>query len=154
MDETGEEGFTAAQFNLTNLAPDSNREEETANVNTAAAALNYSMQVPVFGADGTITHETVGQGEQNNYNNIGEDNAEDVEGGQGADQTGGDFEDSPTNGDREKPAVGSEEWTRLRKDNHKEGESIFRQCLHFQACADLSQLNGAVVRPSMKALTS
>lgn len=63
---------------------------------------------------------------------------------------------SPTNPNAPKPTVGSDEWHKVRRDNHKEGERpTDRRSDRFKnVCADYLQLNAAVARRSTKASTS
>lgn len=60
-----------------------------------------------------------------------------------------------------KPAVGSEEWHKMRKDNHKEGEFLCNRLPASQPashldmlCTDIAQWNDVGERLSMKASTS
>lgn len=54
---------------------------------------------------------------------------------------------------RSKPAVGSDEWHKVRKDNHKEGK-MGPILAPFRACANREQLNVGAERLSMRASTS
>jgi hypothetical protein len=60
-------------------------------------------------------------------------------------------ESPPQSGSSHKPTVGSEEWHKVRRDNHKEGR-------HFQSCTfgmtNMTQLNAADAKLSTRASTS
>lgn len=77
------------------------------------------MQVPTHPADTFLADTTAGEGDQSTYTNADESGPS-----FDAVQSGGDdAEEGGDSGDLTKPTVGSDEWTRLRKDNHKEGGS-------------------------------
>ncbi|KAH8631424.1 hypothetical protein IG631_13107 [Alternaria alternata] len=60
--------------------------------------------------------------------------------------------DSPPQSATHKPQVGTEEWHKVRRDNHKEGRHLYT-CLKQQSLTD-TQSNAAAARLSTKALTN
>lgn len=105
------------EYHLPSLAPSPNtgaQAGDNGNIDTAARALSYSMQVPAHPADTFMAETTAGEGDQSTYTNADDTFDQVGSGGDGAEGEG-----DP--GDPNKPIIGSTEWTRQRKDNHKEG---------------------------------
>lgn len=128
-----------AQYGLPNLAPNPNtggHSGDSNSMDTAARALNFSMQVPQHPAQSFMEQAGAGEGDQSAYGNP-EDSAPQYDAGQPAAEDG-DGEEGPA--DMNKPAVGSEEWTRQRKDNHKEG-------MWIDTCSYSSRASDAFPRP-------
>lgn len=55
-----------------------------------------------------------------------------------------------SNGGALKPAVGTDEWHKVRRDNHKEGQQVYASRFHFYTNVDAPQLSVVAEKPSMK----
>ncbi|KAB8349671.1 hypothetical protein FH972_023689 [Carpinus fangiana] len=101
----------------------SNKPDNNSSVDAAAAALahNYSMTVPAHPGDGFGNVPTVGG--DTSFNPDGTELDDANAGGSNGDNGG-----SPSSA--RKPAVGTDEWHKVRKDNHKEVERRRRETIN------------------------
>jgi transcriptional regulator CBF1 len=98
---------------------------------TAAAALHYSMTVPQATELSFQTQSSGGEGDRplgasfniegHGAHGLGDFGLDALKGGAQGNAGGADH--SPTGTPGHKPPVGSEEWHKIRRDNHKEGSS-------------------------------
>jgi len=114
-----------ANSDLSALAQHNNQNGGNANVSdTAAAALSHHFSMTVPQATELSFQSQASGGDNNASFNMDDNNAHIGDYGLDAlkegtqHQTG---DGSPPSGSAHKPAVGSEEWHKVRRDNHKEG---------------------------------